>query len=114
MVQSKGSRIMAFKRTTRKTSKYTRSSVTQNTNGPNTFSHSAKNGFVTTTSTMKGGKSYTTQTTRLGNGFVQRKRISSSSNARPRRSRKSSNTPAGNFLLIAVIAIFIFGFLFGG
>lgn len=104
---------MAYKRTTKKTGKYTRSSVTYNTNGPSTYSNSVKgNGGVTYTSTSKGGKYYTTRTQRFANGYVERKRISSSSPRKRAGSNKNSELSGTGIIVIGIFILL--GMLFGG
>jgi len=107
---------MAYKRVTKKTGPISRRSVTYSTNGPSTYSHSTTGNGVTYTSTSKGGKYYTTRTQRFANGFVERKRIMSSSPkkiAKPRRKSKASveSNGLGMLMLIVfgVIAVAIFG-----
>lgn len=104
---------MAYKRTTKKTGPNTRSSITHNTNGPSTFSHSAKGGGgVTYTSTSKGGKYYTTRTQRFANGYVERKRIMSSS---PKRGRPAKDKPLGpGGAIILIIVLVLLGLALGG
>lgn len=102
---------MAYKRKTTKTGKNTRSSVTYNTNGPTTFSHSNNaGGGVAYTSTSKGGKYYTTRTQRFANGYVERKRISSSS---PKR-RANSDSGLGAVGIIGFVVIILLSLVFGG
>lgn len=120
---------MAFKRTTKKTGPGTRSSRTIHSNGGHaTNSTSMTTGNMTITRTQKGSKSYTTQTIRRADGFVERKRIHSnaikkykgpdlfsllfsSKRTRKRRSKggTSSNGTAFILIILFVILIVIFG-----
>lgn len=100
----------AYKRTTKKTAKNSRRTVTHATSGPSTISHSNTSGGVTYTSTSKGGKYYMTRTQRFANGFVERKRIMSSSPkkfAKSRRSKKGSGSDVGTVLAIIIILFFV-------
>ena len=102
---------MAYKRKTTKTGPISRRSVTYNTNGPTTISHSTTSNGVTYTSTTKGGKSYMTRTQKFANGYVERKRIMSSSSKKGRPA-KAKPPSAGGILLIGILVIL--GLIFGG
>jgi hypothetical protein len=103
---------MAYKRKTRKTGKISRSTVTHNTKGPTTFSHSTSTPTSTYTHTSKGGKTYTTRTDKLGNGFIERKRIYSSNPKRVKlnlkKAAKSGMPPLLDILaFIALCALLV-------
>lgn len=108
---------MGYKRTTKKTGPNTRKSVTYNHRGPSTYSHSNTSGGVTYTHTSKGGKYYTTRTQRFADGFVERKRITSSSPkkvARPRKRASKSGSFSGGVILVGLIVFFGLLVLIGG
>lgn len=101
---------MAYKRTTQKTGPNTRRSVTHSRKGPSTFSHSNTSNGVTYTSTSKGGKYYMTRTQRFADGYVERKRIMSSSPkkatlSRKRRSKNSSEGGIGWLVVFGIIGL---------
>ena len=103
---------MAYKRTTKKTGPISRRSVTHSTSGPSTYSHSTTSNGVTYTSTSKGGKYYMTRTQRFANGYVERKRIMSSSTKRGSRSNKDSGLGGGGILILGIIILL--AMMFGG
>jgi len=107
--------MMAYKRKTRKTGQITRSTVTQNTKGPTTFSHSTSTPTATYTHTSKGGKTYTTRTDKLGNGLIERKRIYSSNSKKPlktnaqfKKGMKSKLAITDVIAFIAIISIIVY------
>jgi hypothetical protein len=108
---------MAYKRRTTKTGKNSRRSVTYNTNGPTTFSHSNNaGGGVTYTHTSKGGKYYTTRTQRGLDGYVTRQRVSSSSPKKAPSRRRQSNSNDNGFGAVGLIVfgvIVLISFIFG-
>jgi hypothetical protein len=66
---------MAYKRTTRKTGKNSRSTTTHNTEGPTTYSHSSSQPNVRYTQTSRDGKYYTTVTEKSPSGYVRRYKL---------------------------------------
>ena len=110
---------MAYKRTTQKTGTNTRRSVTHSRKGPSTISHSHKSGSVTYTTTTKGSKSYMTRTQRFADGYVERKRVMSSSQKRKakpksRRRNKSSSDSFGMGWLVLFGIVCLLSFIFNG
>jgi hypothetical protein len=99
---------MAYKRTTKKTGKNSRSTTTLNTNGTNTQSSSFNSGkgtTRTTSSTNSKTGSKVTQTLVDGNGYVHKKTIfSTAKTARENRQRQKQAAEFGKAL----------GKLFGG
>jgi len=84
---------MAYKSKSKNTSRLTRVTRTTNTNGPSTYTTSTslsggnRKALVSTRisqTTKSDGKSYTTLTTRDGNGYISRKRIYSSAKSNKR------------------------------
>lgn len=110
---------MGYKRTTKKTGPNTRKSVTYNHRGPTTISNSSTSGGVTYTHSSRGGKYYTTRTQRFADGYVERKRIMSSSPKKAASPRKRTRTvksgsSGGGAIWLALIVIFGLFVLIGG
>lgn len=96
---------MAFyKRTSKNLTKNTRKTRTQSSSGSYTNSTSVKTSTGRTTYTQKSnGQSYTTVTTRMSDGSIQRKRISSYS---PKKTQKG-NSGGGAFGIILAIMLIV-------
>jgi len=107
---------MAYKRKTTKTGPNTRKSTTYSTNGPSTYSTSNKSGNTTYTYTSKDSKSYMTRTQKFAGGFVERKRIMSSSPKKTSVSRRKTKSEErlGTLGLIAAVVIVFIAIAFGG
>lgn len=99
---------MAYKRTTKKTGRNTRSSVTYSTNGPTTYSSSSSHAGTTYTHTSRDGKYYTTRTERTPEGFVTRKRIYSSTS----KAKKEKVQPLNAFGVLIFLIIVIISSIF--
>lgn len=105
---------MAYKRSTTKTGPNSRRSVTYNTNGPTTVSTSSTANGVTYTSTSKGGKYYMTRTQKFAGGYVDRKRIMSSSPKKTSTKRRKGDDKVGVFGVVLLFFIALVGSVFGG
>lgn len=119
---------MAFKRTTKKTGPHTRRSTTIHSNGSHaTNSTSVKSGNMTMTYTQKGSKSYTTQTIRRADGFVERKRVHSNAikklpdseiwdflfGIKKKRRTRQKSSAFTTIILTMITSFFVFAYLFG-
>jgi hypothetical protein len=103
--------MASYKRTSKNVSKNVRKTRTQSSTGSYTNSTSVKTGTGRTTYTQKSnGQSYTTVTTKFGNGFVERRRISSYSPKKSRQRKESSGL--GALLMITIIAVGVVAALF--
>jgi hypothetical protein len=107
---------MAFKRKSRKTGPISRRTTTYNDKtGKFTDSTSVSgSGNTRYTTTSQGGKTYTTRTTRFANGFVERKRISSSAskkNTKPASKSKRKPQSAASKKLETVLMV-VFALIF--
>jgi cobalamin biosynthesis Mg chelatase CobN len=103
--------MASYKRTSKNVSKNVRKTRTQSSTGSYTNSTSVKTGTGRTTYTQKSnGQSYTTVTTRMGDGSIERRRISSYASKKSRQRKESSGI--GSLFLFIVIAIGVVAALF--
>jgi hypothetical protein len=104
---------MAYKSKSKNTSRLTRTTRTQNSNGGSSVTNSVKTGgsrgglSTRISQTQKSnGTSYTTLTTRDGNGYITRKRIHSSAQSKKAyKAGKGGNSALGLILLGAMFAL---------